>query len=266
MNLHVHINLSLKEFHSDSLLEYVSREGLKPELYLSGEELDTLTDRDIEAVGKKLHEYDLVPITLHAPFHDLNPGAVDPHVREISLRKFRMALSLSRTIPVRGMVVHSGYSDWHYDFDVEKWLERAVPSFSSLAEEGESHGTKIFVENIFERMPGSLLELKKRVGSKNLFFCFDPGHGHLFSSLPPVAWIHALGDDISEVHLHDNCGTRDEHLPLLEGKINFRGVIAELIRRNRETVFTLEPHTFEHAVRSVKNFRSLVDYSSGGTG
>ncbi len=265
MKLHVHINLSLNKFRSDHLLEYVSREGLKPEFYLSGEELDTLSESEIEGIGKRLREYDLLPITIHAPFHDLNPGAVDPDVRNISLRKLRMALSLSRAIPVVGIVVHSGYSDWHYDFDVEKWLEKAVPSFSSLAEEGTILGTKIFVENIFERNPGSLLELKERVGSDNLFFCFDPGHGHLFSSLPLVEWIGALGDDIAEVHLHDNCGTRDEHLPLLEGGINFRGIIGELVQRKRDAIFTLEPHTFEHALRSVKNFRSLVENFSDGT-
>ena len=261
----LHINISLEEFNAEGSLEFLAGEGLKPELYLSGPELEALSTENISRMRERLDSFGLFPITLHAPFHDLNPGATDGDIRDLSLRKISKAISLGSEMPVLGIVVHSGYNDWYYDFDVSKWLSVAVPSFSSLAEEAAMVGTKVFVENIFERNPDNLLELKRKVGHEGLLFCFDPGHGHLFSDLSLVSWYQSLSPYLGEIHLHDNCGKRDDHLPLLEGCINFQEIIGEIFEGEGDPVFTLEPHTYEHAVRTLENFRKICREISGGT-
>lgn len=255
----IHVNMSRSEIESETLLAYLSERGVRPELFFDGNEIELLKERDLERIGKTLDKLELLPITVHAPFEDLSPGSSDDTIRNITLGKILRAVEIAGTIPVLGVVVHSGYSDWHFDFDVEKWLDRAVPVFSQLCERALSMKTRIFVENIFEKDPESLLSLREGVGAENLGFCFDPGHAALFSSLPPVIWTRRLGEHMGEIHLHDNWGTRDEHLPLLEGNINFRGILCSLKEQGIHPVFTLEPHTIEHAKRSLKNFRRLID-------
>jgi sugar phosphate isomerase/epimerase len=259
MKLKIHVTMSRAELESESLLSYLSERGVHPELFLDGNEIETITEDEIFRMGEKLAKLDLLPITIHAPFEDLSPGSSDETIRNISLDKILRAVRIAETIPLRGVVVHSGYSDWHFDFNVEKWLDKAAPFFSALCDVALMLKTRIFVENIFEKNPASLLTLKEKVGAENFGFCFDPGHAVLFSRLPPVTWVKLLDGHIGEIHLHDNCGTRDEHLPILEGTLNFKGIIFAIKEQGINPVFTLEPHTVEHAKRALTNFSKLID-------
>jgi sugar phosphate isomerase/epimerase len=259
MNTRIHVNLSRSEIESESLLGYLSENGIRPELFLDGNEIEYISEDDLAMIGENLAKFDLLPITVHAPFEDLSPGSSDETIRNITLRKILAAVNIAGKIPVEGVVVHSGYNDWYFDFNVEKWLDRAAPVFARLCEEALSRKTRIFVENIFEKNPANLLSLKEKVGAENFGFCFDPGHAALFSDIPPASWVKQLGEQMGEIHLHDNCGTRDEHLPLLEGNINFRGILCTLKELGINPLFTLEPHTFEHAKRTLKNFRKLIN-------
>lgn len=250
--------MSSSELQSDSLLAYIAERNVRPELFLDGNEIDRIEDKNISLIGDKLTTFGLVPITLHAPFEDLSPGSSDETIRDISYKKILRAVRIAKRIPIKGVVVHSGYSDWHFDFNVNRWLERAVPFFSDLCEEALSLNTRIFAENIFEKEPSSLLSLSEKVGAENFGFCFDPGHSSLFSEVPPEAWIATMGEQIGELHLHDNSGMRDEHLPLLEGTINFRAILSAVKELGIKPILTLEPHTFDHAKRTLANLIKVI--------
>lgn len=259
MKIRKHVNFTLEEITSDEMLHNVSSEGLVPELFIDGNEIEDLREGDMNNLKSSLESRGLLPITIHAPFRDLSPGSPDESIWKLSMGKISKAVAIGSQIPVSGVVVHSGYNDWYFDYDKGEWLNRAVPFFSELCERAKEVGTQIFVENIFEAEPESLMQLEKEVASDRLKFCFDPGHASLFSPLPLVSWVKALGTSIAEVHLHDNCGKRDEHLPLLEGIINFRGILHALRDLELNPILTLEPHTVDHALRTVRNLAKLID-------
>ncbi len=86
-------------------LEAVLGSGLQPEVYFSGFVLDRLAPKDAERVSRALREKQ-VPVTFHAPFMDLNPGAADERVREVTVFRFGQVLDLVPLFQPRMIVLH----------------------------------------------------------------------------------------------------------------------------------------------------------------
>jgi sugar phosphate isomerase/epimerase len=107
-------------------------------------------------------------------------------------------------------------------------------------------------------VPDHLLALKEAVGSPRLRFCLDPGHATLFSRLPVHRWAEAFGKDMGEMHVHDNRGERDDHLPVGEGAINFRGVLHAALDAGASPILTTEPHRREHFARGIASLRRIL--------
>ena len=74
-------------------LDAVVALGLQPEIYFNGFTLDRLSPAEAKKTSEALRGKG-IPVTFHAPFMDLNPGAVDERVRKITSFRFEQALKL----------------------------------------------------------------------------------------------------------------------------------------------------------------------------
>ncbi len=232
--------------------------GVGPEIYLSAETLDALTPAEAEGTAESLRSAGIRSLSFHAPFRDVWPGAQDEEARRLSVRRISQAIALAPILHPVGIVVHGGYFGWLFDFHAEEWLASARRSFGELAEAAEKAGTQLFVENVFDEAPDHLLRLREAVGSPRLHFCFDPGHAALFSQVPLHRWAEAFGEGIRLMHVHDNRGRRDDHLPVGEGTINFRGVLLAALDAGARPILTIEPHRKEHFARGVAGLREIL--------
>ena len=232
--------------------------GVGPEIYFSGADLDALAPPEAERMAATLREAGIRSLTFHAPFHDVWPGAHDEEARRFAVRRISQAIALAPVFRPEGVVVHGGYFGWLFDFRPEEWLEPARRSFGELAEHAEKAGTRLFVENVFDEDPAHLLRLREAVGSPRLHFCLDPGHAALFSRVPVHLWAEAFGEGTGLMHVHDNRGQRDDHLPVGEGTINYRGVLLAAIDAGARPILTVEPHRREHFTRSVSGLRGIL--------
>ena len=97
------------------------------------------------------------------------------------------------------------------------------------------------------------------VDSPNFRFCFDTGHYFVFGKTPLPLWFDLLGEFIVEVHLHDNDGARDDHLPLGEGEMDFSEFFDLLERINPRPILAVEPHDEAHLWSSLT---ALEEYLS----
>ena len=254
----IHSTVPFPMLGEDDAVRRLSLAGVGPEIYFSGPTLDRLTPESAEAAADSLRSAGIATATFHAPFNDLCPGARDEEIRRVTVHRLRQVVSLAPLFRPLGIVMHGGYSDWLFDFDGEAWLEGAKKTFSEVAEVAEAARVDVFLENVFDDIPDHLLRLRAAVGSKRLGFCFDAGHATLFSRLPVQKWMEAFGPDLREMHVHDNRGLRDDHLPVGEGSINFRGVL--LVARDAGTtpILTVEPHREDHFSRSVASLRVIL--------
>jgi sugar phosphate isomerase/epimerase len=257
-NWTIHSTVPFPMLESGDTVNQLSRFGVGPEIYFSGSTLDRLTPEAAGTVAESLRSAGIATTTFHAPFNDICPGARDEEVRLVTVRRLRQAVSLAPLFRPLGIVMHGGYWNWLFDFDAGAWLEGAKRTFSEVAEAAESAAVDIYVENVFDEVPDHLLQLRASIGSKRLGFCFDAGHATLFSRLPVQKWLEAFGPHLREMHIHDNRGLRDDHLPVGEGSINVRGVLLAAGDAGANPILTVEPQREEHFHRSILSLRSIL--------
>ena len=78
----------------------------------------------------------------------------------------------------------------------------------------------------------------------DLQFHLDVAHAFIENRMKGVRdYLNAFGDKLAHVHIHDNHGKWDEHLPLGRGKIDFRKVIRSLKEIDYDRTITFEVFT-----------------------
>lgn len=174
---------------------------------------------------------------LHAPFAELIPCAIDPNVRANAMARFRQTTALAARLGVRRIVVHGGFipyvyfPEWYVEQSICFWKEFLADAPDDLL---------LAVENVMEPGPEMLVEIARGVDDPRLGLCLDVGHANtVVSKTPPADWLAPMLPDLRHVHLHDNHGALDEHLPLGAGTIDFAPILAALAAHPDITI-TLE--------------------------
>lgn len=92
-----------------------------------------------------------------------------------------------------------------------------------------------------------------------LMFHLDVGHAFIENRMEGVrAYIDSFADRLVHIHIHDNHGEEDEHLPLGAGKINFKKVVKWLKMINYSQTITFEVFTSnDDAARSREHLKKL---------
>lgn len=238
-NLQVNIPFRmLWETYLDRFLEY----GLNPEIGLDADALDNFSVYDFEKTAARFKEAKR-RVTFHGPFIDLSPGSSDPAVRRVTKDRLSQVLELVSLFEPVTVVCHAGYDKNRYDFFREKWVEKSLDIWSWFGRELHRRGSALMLENVYESGPEEIRTLFEHLEKENVAFCLDPGHTAVFGHAPLESWINALGRYIGQIHLHDNNFTKDEHLALGTGRIDFQPVFDFLTSvPDKRTVITLEPH------------------------
>ena len=235
--------------------------GLLPEVYLPGTAMDEIGRTQLDPLIKFRETGRAV--SLHAPFMDLSPGGLDPRILEVTRYRFSQVREIVEVVEPRHVVFHSGYDRWRYGWQTELWLENSLRIWSEVAEWGNRNGVGIVLENVFDPEPDHLLMLHERLDGA-FGFCFDTGHFLLFSEISLEEWLALLGNSLAELHLHDNRGDRDSHLPVGEGMFDFPSLLSHLERSDLSPLIVLEHHTREETLRSVRNMGPLLEESGYG--
>jgi sugar phosphate isomerase/epimerase len=122
-------------------------------------------------------------------------------------------------------------------------LDNFVLSMKELVDYGKSLGLKVVVENLSGRSslgkPEDIKYVTDRV--KELGFLLDVGHAHISGGMKEVMdFIRIFRPKLWHVHMHDNHGQGDEHLPLGSSKLEYEKVVSALKRIGYDKTITLE--------------------------
>ena len=188
--------------------------------------------------------------TVHAPVADVNIASENEHLRRATIRVLADLASVCDRIGAARLVIHPGHV---WGEEVRDAASRALNrSLDDLAALQREVSVRFAIENMgawdicFFREPGFL----DRLAALDLGFALDVGHAHVNGNLETFL---EEGEAI-HVHLHDNCGSRDDHLGCGEGKIDFRRVLQAVPRSATKVV---EPSSFQQYERSLEHLRSL---------
>jgi len=232
--------------------------GLHPEIVLDASSLDQLDRREAQRLAEKLHKEGR-DNTLHGPFRDLSPGGVDPKIQAVTRERLGQTMELAGVFRPKCVIFHSGYDPWRFHSHERVWLQNSLETWTPPVKKAEEIDVTLAVENVFETTPVLLSALVDRIASPHFRYCFDVGHHHVFGKQPIDDWIRTMGPHVAEIHLHDNMGTADDHLPIGSGTIDFPRVF-RLLRQYLEVepIFCLEPGREEYLDTIIRAFMQLT--------
>lgn len=200
-------------------------------------------------------------LSLHLPAGDLNPASTNLGIRQESLRQISEAIDFGAQMGAGLAVMHPGElreadfpdggGEVTYE-SVRNSIARAlkgawklnIDAVAECAARAEQKGMKLTVENLF--IPQTLLKTPEQmrrflgdVRNKNVYCTVDAGHAFR-AGLEPADFIKQLGKNVIHLHLNDNDGSCDLHLPLGKGSIDFVPLLRELVKVDYRGAVILE--------------------------
>jgi sugar phosphate isomerase/epimerase len=156
------------------------------------------------------------------------------------------------------MILHTNYSPFISRAGLREWLGNWSERMPPILEKARGLGVRIALENAWEERPEVLAHLIDILPAGAAMACLDMGHINAFSHLGVRRWWEVLGDRVIALHLHDNDGLSDDHLPPGAGIFDFPALV-ELVRgREPLPLMTLEVDIH----RAVEGKRYLEDLFS----
>ncbi|MEE9912400.1 MAG: sugar phosphate isomerase/epimerase [Deltaproteobacteria bacterium] len=254
--VHAHMPYHLLPGYLPMILE----KKLNLEIYLSHYALQSLNQHTCAEMAGRIRDAGL-KVTFHSPFMDLRPGALDDQIRQTSLDRIRQAFDLIPYFQPLKIVCHPSFDDRYYVNCDDLWLENSVNFWRQLIPAAKEGAAIIAFENVYEKEPLILRRLIEMLASDQVCFCFDTGHYNVFARAPLETWMGELGRYIGHLHLHDNFGRFDEHLPVGSATFPFDQLFSALEGLKARPTITLEAHAPEHLWQSAANLQNLLNRS-----
>lgn len=229
-------------FSFRSMLEKISSEFSSWEIVAEGKH--SLQDLESDFL-EYAPSYDL-SFSVHAPMSDINIGSLNRNMLEASLNELITCMRSCNKLGIEIATVHPGFISPLGMVDKSKVIDMTKASLFRLEAEAAELGVKIAFENMpacpmcLGTTPGDLLTLLE---GTELGICFDIGHANTTNTVQEFL---DLKDRFVNVHIHDNMGVSDEHLPIGKGTVDFPAVINALGSRR----YVIESRGWDDALES----------------
>jgi sugar phosphate isomerase/epimerase len=252
----VQVNIPYRMFR-EGYLEKFLKFGLNPEIGFDAGTLDSMSISDAETVAEQLHRAGHT-ITLHGPFMDLSPGSPDPEIQNVTRKRFDQLAALASVFKPKTVVCHTGYDRKRYWPIKELWMEKSLELWNPLAKSLKGKGTRLMLENVYEKEPSEILPLIENLQDHGVGFCLDIGHQAVFGSVSLNQWVQTMSFHLQQLHLHDNDGKQDDHFALGAGTINIENLLSQLhSMRVQPLAVTLEPHKEDDLAPSLEYLQTI---------
>ncbi len=248
------INAPIRQLQGE-LLPLLLKHRLQPEIGLEGDALYTMGDQVFTDLAQTLRAEGL-SCTLHAPFFDLSPGALDARILAVSREKLKRAFELIAIFKPRAIICHLNYESNKHGYKQEEWFAAAFETFNQLLTMAAQTQTIMALENTYETEPSQHLRMIQALDSPYARICLDVGHLMAFAKCPWQTWTEAL-PWVGHLHLHDNQGDTDTHQAIGRGRFDFTGFLEALAQHGIQPGVTLEPHSDEDLWESLNALARL---------
>ena len=195
-----------------------------------------------------LPSYDL-HYSVHAPICDINVACIYDSVRKASMKETIDTIKAANRLGIGRVTVHPGLSSMSVHGIEHNYIAKAKKSMKELDAVSKEYGVTVCIENMPDMyffLGSKASELMEIVSGTDLGICFDIGHANTAGQIE--AMIDTFGKRIANIHIHDNCGKKDEHLTLGQGSIDFSKVLPRLKFYKHD--YVIESKTYDSAAES----------------
>jgi sugar phosphate isomerase/epimerase len=160
-------------------------------------------------------------VSVHAPYGDLNCASLNYPIFRESVRQITLCVQQASEWTDR-VTIHPGYLSPLGKLDPERAWAAQKEALREIGRCADDCGVLACLENMIAireflcRDPGELLGLID--GIEGVGTCFDLGHANTVGA---VGEFTSLLSSADHLHLHDNHGESDEHLPLGMGTVDW---------------------------------------------
>lgn len=217
----------------------------KVELLMDGDKWDDM-ERLFEEFTPKLKALP-VGYTVHPPAWDINLTSENKAVREASFSEYKKAIQFAGMIGADHVVIHPGFC-FSPIFNKRLAQERAKAYIHRLCEAAKPLNVKLVLENVGYN-GSSLFTQAEFIQFLESFdetagYLIDIGHAHLNQwDIPRL--IRETSHRLLAIHIHDNTGTGDDHLPIGAGTVPWDEIFAAMreISSNAQLILEYAPGT-----------------------
>ena len=207
--------------------------------------LDYHNEDEVRRAAARMKALGLDPVSFHAPFAErIDITAPDDAAREAAVRELERACESAAILGCEHVVLHPGPEREGRPPEEEflRRMQHAVESLNRVAARCCSLGVTLLLENMLSHLMfghvRDMMYLLGGISSCEVGTCLDTGHAFLAREMDVV--IQKLSGHLKMVHVNDNHGDWDAHLPPGHGAINWPWVIGELRRWNFQGTLVLE--------------------------
>jgi sugar phosphate isomerase/epimerase len=190
----------------------------------------SLNPKIVERLQELRASYNL-NFSVHAPYADTNLSADDDLIREWILKRIRASIRFASELEARCLVLHPGWTTATDRFMKGRAWELNLRSVRWLYRYAEEYGVSMLMENVPEPTPYILIsthdfELFYSEMEYDIGMVLDVGHANLHDET--ILFMERLAPRIKHIHVSDNMGKTDQHLPIGSGSIDWRRIIKKI--------------------------------------
>ena len=169
-------------------------------------------------------------------------------LRDASLNEVLHSLEAAAELNPLKIVAHPAHITGMGSHVLDTVARYAMQSLAAIIDKAESLGVPLCLENMFPRA-GVCVEPDEFVGVFDRFsslqLTLDTGHANIGSTRGEriLKFIESFPDRIGHVHVSDNLGKEDSHLPIGAGNIKFTRIVKALKQAGYEGTVTFEIFT-----------------------
>jgi sugar phosphate isomerase/epimerase len=218
--------------------------------------------KEKKQVLKLLKKYKLFAIA-HS-FWSMELGCDYENIRKAWLEEGKKIIRLCNELGIKLINFHS-HSRGMYNKDRKSKkivLNNLVKSLKELVEYGKNYNVEVMLENAAESYEITDLKDFKYIVDRvpELKVHLDVGHAFLYGGMKNVEnFIKTFKNKLVHIHIHDNHGKRDEHLPLGAGSIDYKKIIKLLkkAKYNKTITFEIFSKDMDLIENSLKKLKKL---------
>jgi sugar phosphate isomerase/epimerase len=166
-------------------------------------------------------------------------------IRQVSLQEVLGALETAADLGAEKVVAHPGYIDGLGVHVLNDALNLAMAALEKIWLRSSRLGLMLCIENMFPRV-GPFVEPDDFepifASFPDMKLVLDTGHANIgdHGGRRLLNFIHRFGPRLGHLHVSDNNGRSDEHLPVGHGNIGFKAMARALKRIGYDDTVTLE--------------------------
>ena len=221
------------------------------ELFASKTHFDYHDRQAVSQLAEWMSDTRLQLHSMHAPITEgirdgkwlgsFSNASGDEARRKAAIAETQAALRIAEQIPYQYLVVHLGMPTIEQVPPHDNQPAASRRSVEEIVEMASAAKVRVALEvipNPLSSAAALVRLIEEDLEGLDVGICLDYGHAHMMGDLGEA--IELVGGHLLTTHVHDNAGTRDDHLLPFAGNINWDTAIVETQKIGYDGVMMLE--------------------------